>query len=1219
MSDGRRMTTDRFYGGIEGRLDLLTEFLSFIASSESEENGVPEDRIIDWILEHSNAQERDAVNHHLNFIKAIDLIEEEDRQYRTTRTGLCYLRDRDPLVLYNALRTGVKGFDTILRALASKSLTDADLMDLLVSEFEECNMGTAAVAQRHREWLQAIGYVEQVDGRNQLTESGRAVADQLQGTTGADLEIGKIYQRRDLHTKFGGQVQGGIAPSNDEPVVFLFTGEIGESHGYRDEIRPDGTVIYTGEGQTGDMEMLRGNRVIRDHVEEGRELHFFSMEDAGVRYIGQYLYAGHFFEELPDAEGNPREAIRFKLAPVGAVAIPDSIERDTDEEVKTTDSDLQQFDDPTVYQVPVRTGDGPIRTNFDLTILEGIDRTQIEAIYDPPIDYDTLRVWGNRAKEPSEVGDFLLFADRDGRYGGEYTILARVAHATILDDETASAFTDAVGWGEVTDEIFPHVMFLEPVYEANLDRETFWETLGFSGWPNDTYSAINFDRQEGTFYEEYDSIREFIEESQGRQLFPNPSMPEYDSLREACDDVKSKLSETDEGQEWLIARLGKSVIEDWSRALSGFKPADEVDAATAATFDQIRMVYTSLEPKLSEKSEELRVGTLNPFSQAQTFFLGSVRTVQEEIGVSGGVLNQPRFNSVLRSAYTTTSAGEGSESGLADEHELTSYLTKTEPTLYKFTAPPDYWLTTVEYGSVSFEDRHRDRWEAIEEGDVAILHSRAHPSTDEFSTQTGGLIGVAIFGKKFEKDDLWWWDEHRGNMEFTMAATIDRLYLTGDISQIDVTRGIVEKYEEDPSLIDRELAALTANCLPIDEANTICADISQTAFPAQGMFARFRTEEGEVDYDRPLALIKALADNLTEVPTVNVHKPIEGSLTDDVDTILDGLYFPEGQGEQILEQIETSLNAGKHVLLTGPPGTGKTEIAERVCKHLLREHPNLFSDYEMTTATADWSTFDTVGGYMPTESEDTDGDLSFTPGIVLNRLKNNRTGVQSNELTIIDELNRADIDKAFGQLFTLLSGQSVQLPYTVGGEEVELTTFKDIDGPPAANQFVVPNSWRIFATMNAYDKTSLYEMSYAFMRRFAFVRVPAPALPDVENTEWTVEDVVFDYADAWELDISRDEAWAVGRVWQETNHAVEERAIGPAIVEDVLRYVNHHPESELQYHLTQAVISYIFPQLEGVPKRKQIVDAIGSVREIDSDLLEDAAQEMLQVSLAENE
>ncbi len=1190
MADGRRMSTVRFYGRIEDRLEIFTELLSLLA--ESADEGVPRDDVVNWIVSNTNAEAPDAIEDRLNFIEEIGLIECQSGAYTCTWVGRCYLREREPIVLYNALRTTVKGFDTIVRALAIEPRTDAELMDVLVSAFEECQMETPGVATRHREWLQTIGYVERVDDRNQLTASGESVADQLVGTSSVELEPGSVYNRQQLHADYGGSIQGGIAPSRDEPVVFLFTGGTGEEHGYQDDIRADGTVLYTGEGQIGDMEIVRGNRAISTHLEDGRELHFFTMDREGVRYVGQFLYAGHFFEELPDSEGNLREGIRFKLAPVEDVPTPEPT-------------------DPTVYQVPVKNGDGPIRTNFDRTVIEGIDREQVADVYEPPIEHDTLRVWGNQEDEPADEGDYLLFADREGRRGGEYTVLARIAHATVLDRETAAAFTDAVGWGEVTDAVFPHVMFLEPIYEATVDRASLWDVLGFKGWPNDTFSAINFDRNGSSFDEEYGSVTAFVDRITGEQRYPATTIDEYESLQAAVEDIRGRRSRSDSESSWLRSRIGEAVIEDWSDTLTGFKPSDEVSPRTAVALDQLRTVYERLEPELEAKSAELETGTLGSFSPAETLFLGWVRSVQDELDAKGP-LNQPRLNSVLQNSYTTIEPERPDPTPKTD-HPLTTHIRNTEPTVYKFTAPPDYWLTAIEFGSVSFEEPHRDRWNQLEAGDVAVFHSRADPSNGALDSQSGGLIGAGIIGERFEKSEPWWSDEYRSEKEFSMVASFDRLFLTSDIGQIDTARGITEK---ESSEIDRELAALTANCLPIDEANRICEAASGTAFPVQSMFGTFRSGDGAIDYDRPLALLDAMAAELTEVSSINPHKPLQNTLPDD---ILEGLHFEDDLGERILEQLSTALRAGKHVLLTGPPGTGKTEIAERVCEHLADTHPYLYSDFELTTATADWSTFDTVGGYMPTESTEDGDDLSFTPGIVLNRLKNAETGVQSNDLVVIDELNRVDIDKAFGQLFTLLSGQSVQLPYTVGGREVELTTAEDVAGVPTSNQYVVPNSWRIFATMNAYDKTSLYEMSYAFMRRFAFIRVPAPTLPEATASEDPAADIVYDYAAAWKLEITPREAGAIGRVWRNANTAVDERSIGPAIIKDVLQYVTQHPDDDIEYHLTQAVISYIFPQLEGVPKRNTIVRKIAAVPDIDRSLLEGAAGEMLQVTLSTNE
>ena len=128
--------------------------------------------------------------------------------------------------------------------------------------------------------------------------------------------VGQVYnRRRDLHGHYGGQQQGGISTPAGHSLVFLFTGESGSEYGYRDEFRPDGTFWYTGEGQEGDMSMVRGNRAIRDHAGDGKELHLFEAIGSGeVRYLGQAFYLDHHWEERRDKDDNLRRAIVFELA-----------------------------------------------------------------------------------------------------------------------------------------------------------------------------------------------------------------------------------------------------------------------------------------------------------------------------------------------------------------------------------------------------------------------------------------------------------------------------------------------------------------------------------------------------------------------------------------------------------------------------------------------------------------------------------------------------------------------------------------------------------------------------------------------------------------------------------------------------------------------------------------------------------------------------------------
>ena len=128
------------------------------------------------------------------------------------------------------------------------------------------------------------------------------------------LKVGEEYRRRAVHDAFGGQRQGGISTPSSGDAILLFSGETGTQYGYRDGFQPDGTYIYTGEGQIGDMMFVRGNKAVRDSPTDGKRLLLFDQVRKGiVRYVGDATCAGYREVTGPDRVGTPRRVIQFEL------------------------------------------------------------------------------------------------------------------------------------------------------------------------------------------------------------------------------------------------------------------------------------------------------------------------------------------------------------------------------------------------------------------------------------------------------------------------------------------------------------------------------------------------------------------------------------------------------------------------------------------------------------------------------------------------------------------------------------------------------------------------------------------------------------------------------------------------------------------------------------------------------------------------------------------
>lgn len=185
-----------------------------------------------------------------------------------------------------------------------------------------------------------------------------------------------------------------------------------------------------------------------------------------------------------------------------------------------------------------------------------------------------------------------------------------------------------------------------------------------------------------------------------------------------------------------------------------------------------------------------------------------------------------------------------------------------------------------------------------------------------------------------------------------------------------------------------------------------------------------------------------------------------------IEQAMKGVFLSETSFIDILN----AMSRKKNVILQGPPGVGKTFIAKRLAYSQIGYKDD--TKVEMVQFHQSYSYEDFIQGYRPKET----GGFQRQDGIFHQFCRKAAIDESENYVFIIDEINRGNLSKIFGELLMLIEadkrGPDFSIPLTYAKDQSE--------------RFYIPENLHIIGMMNTADR-SLSMVDYALRRRFTFI------------------------------------------------------------------------------------------------------------------------------------
>jgi len=188
-------------------------------------------------------------------------------------------------------------------------------------------------------------------------------------------------------------------------------------------------------------------------------------------------------------------------------------------------------------------------------------------------------------------------------------------------------------------------------------------------------------------------------------------------------------------------------------------------------------------------------------------------------------------------------------------------------------------------------------------------------------------------------------------------------------------------------------------------------------------------------------------------------------------------FIPVGAFKQILEVLKRK----KNIILQGPPGVGKTFVARKIAYEMMGVKND--ANIEMVQFHQSFSYEDFIQGLRPGKE-----NFELKNGVFYTFCQKAHTHPDRQFFFIIDEINRGNLSKIFGELMMLVEPDKRKEKFAL-----KLTYSED-----EYDRFYIPENLYIIGTMNTADR-SLAIVDYALRRRFAFINIEPDFGPAFQN------------------------------------------------------------------------------------------------------------------------